>query len=200
MAIILGIDPGSQVTGYGLLDCSGGSPRYLASGCIRLTTQATMADRLRHLYESLQQLVSEHSPTYTVIEQVFVGKNANSALKLGQARGVALLAASLSAVPVFEYAPRAIKQAVCGTGGADKTQVQSMVVRLLKLSGTPAPDAADALAVALCHAHSMRYQRAVLPALQSPRAATSGATGGATGGATKGASRVASQVAAQVES
>ncbi|MBT8138431.1 MAG: crossover junction endodeoxyribonuclease RuvC [Gammaproteobacteria bacterium] len=166
MSTILGIDPGSRVTGYGLLNVAGGQTHYIASGCINLSAGLSMADRLQHLFESLQHLIAEYQPGCTAIEQVFVGKNASSALKLGQARGVALLAASLAALPVFEYAPRAIKQSVAGTGAADKAQVQSMVVRLLKLNGTPASDAADALAVALCHAHSMRFQRAVAPVMQ----------------------------------
>ncbi|MGB5325858.1 MAG: crossover junction endodeoxyribonuclease RuvC [Pseudomonadales bacterium] len=167
MSIILGIDPGSQVTGYGLVACAGGVPRYLASGCIRLVGEPSMSARLERLYRSLQEIASEYQPTEAAIEQVFVGKSASSALKLGQARGVAMLAAAQSGLPVFEYAARAIKQAVAASGAADKAQVQAMVVRLLNLNGTPAADAADALAVALCHAHSLRYQLAVAPAVKA---------------------------------
>ena len=162
MSIILGIDPGSRVTGYGVVATCGASmqPRYLASGCIRLDGKA-IAPRLQTIFESLQQLIEQYRPDEFAIEQVFVGKSASSALKLGQARGVALLAASMLDLPIAEYAARSIKQAVTGTGAADKEQVQSMVVRLLGLNAAPQADAADALAVALCHCQTARYLKRV---------------------------------------
>ena len=163
MSIILGIDPGSRTTGYGLVESRRGQPHYLASGCIRLVQQGNLAARLECLFASLQSLVSDYKPTEAAIEQVFVGKSAGSALKLGQARGVAVLVPALAGLEVHEYAARRIKQAVAGTGAADKMQVQSMVVRLLKLNAAPAEDAADALAVALCHLYSARHSRLLQP-------------------------------------
>lgn len=165
MSIVLGIDPGSRVTGYGLIDMGNGSgsvqPRYIASGCIRMD-DTDMAPRLVTIYNSISQLISDYSPDVAAIEQVFVGKSANSALKLGHARGAAMLAISMANLPLEEYAARAVKQAVAGTGAADKEQVQAMVVKLLRLNKAPAADAADALAVALCRAFSNnRYARAL---------------------------------------
>lgn len=158
MSIILGIDPGSRVTGYGVIatDSKAIQPRYIASGCIRLDGK-DIAPRLQVIFESLQQLIKQYQPDEFAIEQVFVGKNASSALKLGHARGVAILAATMQNLPVAEYAARSIKQAVTGTGAADKEQVQSMVTRLLALNAVPQADAADALAVALCHCYNTRY-------------------------------------------
>ena len=160
MSAILGIDPGSRVTGYGVIESSGKQPLYVASGCIRLP-DASLPERLKVLYNSLFELMEEYAPGAVAIEQVFVGKSAGSALKLGHARGVAMLAPTLENIPVFEYAARSIKQAVAGTGAADKEQVQSMVVRLLKLNAAPAVDASDALAVALCHLYSNKLSQLV---------------------------------------
>lgn len=153
MTVILGVDPGSRVTGYGIIEQQAGRCIYRTSGCIRLK-DAPLAERLRTIHDCLNALIQEHRPTCMAVEQVFVGKNASSALKLGHARGATILVAALQQLPVSEYAPRAIKQAVAGTGAANKEQVQQMVVRLLGLSSAPAADAADALAAALCHAHS----------------------------------------------
>jgi len=153
MAIILGIDPGSRLTGFGVINTVGQRIEYIASGCIR-TGAGDLADRLKVIFESVTQLIELHCPQQFAIEQVFMGSNASSALKLGQARGVAIVAASMQNLPVHEYAPRTIKQAVVGTGAADKEQVQHMVQRLLKLPGIPQADAADALAIAICHAHT----------------------------------------------
>ena len=163
-AIVLGIDPGSRVTGYGLIAVEGQRPRYLASGCIRLG-DAPLEQRLQTIFDALGELIAHHQPSAVAIEQVFVGKNATSALKLGHARGVALLAASIASLPVAEYTPRAIKQAVTASGAADKQQVQAMVVRLLQLSRKPASDAADALAIALCHAFTSAPLRAAKAAV-----------------------------------
>ena len=152
--IILGIDPGSRITGFGLINSVGGRKiEYIASGCIRAGT-GELPERLETIYKSVTELIQQYCPQEFAIEQVFMGKNADSALKLGQARGVAILAAQLASLPVHEYAPRTIKQAVVGTGSAGKEQVQQMVQRLLKLPGLPQADAADALAIALCHAHT----------------------------------------------
>lgn len=153
MSVILGIDPGSRVTGYGLVRVDRRNPVYLASGCIRLNDD-DLSLRLHKLYTSLNELLQQFQPSQAAIEQVFVGKNASSALKLGHARGAAMLAVANAEVPLAEYSARSVKQAVAGSGAADKEQVQHMVVRLLQLDKTPAADAADALAIALCHAFS----------------------------------------------
>lgn len=153
MAIILGIDPGSRVTGFGLINSVGQKNEYLTSGCIR-TGEGELAERLNLIFTGVNQLIEEYCPQEFAIEQVFMGRNADSALKLGQARGVAIVAATQQNLPVAEYSPRTIKQSVVGTGAADKSQVQHMVQRLLSLPGIPQSDAADALAIALCHAHT----------------------------------------------
>ncbi|MCA6064416.1 crossover junction endodeoxyribonuclease RuvC [Thalassolituus marinus] len=151
--IILGIDPGSRLTGFGVIRRVGQKTEYIVSGCIR-TGDGSLPDRLRKIYEGVSEIIETYQPQEFAIEQVFMGKNADSALKLGQARGVAILAASLRDLPVAEYAPRSVKQAVVGKGSADKEQVQHMVQHLLKLPGKPQADAADALAIAICHAHT----------------------------------------------
>lgn len=151
--IILGIDPGSRITGYGLIARRHGKLVYVASGCIRLKTDA-LPERLSQIFSSVGEVIKQYGPQQFAIEQVFMAKNPDSALKLGQARGAAIVAATQSQLPVAEYSARQIKQAVVGKGGADKSQVQHMVKHLLGLPGTPQADAADALAVALCHAHT----------------------------------------------
>ncbi|WP_028294198.1 crossover junction endodeoxyribonuclease RuvC [Oceanobacter kriegii] len=151
MSIILGIDPGSRLTGFGVIRVIGQKTEYLTSGCIRCG-EGEIPDRLNIIHSSISSLIDQVQPDQYAIERAFMGKNADSALKLGQARGVALLVAAQKGLPVFEYAPRAIKQAVTGMGGADKSQIQHMVQSLLKLPGKPQADAADALAIALCHA------------------------------------------------
>jgi len=151
--IILGIDPGSRLTGFGVIRRIGQKTEYIVSGCIR-TGEGELPARLKKIFDGVTELIATYQPQEFAIEQVFMGKNADSALKLGQARGVAILAAVNLAFPVAEYAPRTIKQAVVGRGGADKEQVQHMVQSLLKLPGKPQADAADALAIAICHAHT----------------------------------------------
>ncbi|MFO8046063.1 MAG: crossover junction endodeoxyribonuclease RuvC [Halomonas sp.] len=151
--LILGIDPGSRITGYGVLDVSTSIPRYVASGCIRIQAD-DLAQKLAQVYAGVSELIAVHSPAEFAIEQVFMAKNADSALKLGQARGTAIVCAANHGLPVSEYGPRQIKQAVTGTGSADKAQVQHMVTAVLGLSATPQADAADALAIALTHAHA----------------------------------------------
>lgn len=154
---ILGIDPGSRVTGYGVVELSAKGPRYLASGCIRPAAGA-FVDRLGEIYRGIDTLIREHAPDEVAIEEVFLATNPASALKLGQARGVAIAAAVAAELPVAEYAARRVKLAVVGTGKASKTQVQHMVRVLLGLSGVPAADAADALAIAICHVNTARLK------------------------------------------
>lgn len=152
---ILGIDPGSRLTGFGVLDFCGDTPTYVASGTVE-SMDGAFADRLRQIFDSVSGIVLEYRPDIVVIESVFMHKNAGSALKLGHARSAAICATFQHDLEVFEYAPREIKQAVVGTGAATKEQIQHMVVSILKLGGTPAPDAADALAAALCHGNQRR--------------------------------------------
>jgi crossover junction endodeoxyribonuclease RuvC len=155
MALILGIDPGSQKTGFGIIDALDGKHRYVTSGVIRLP-RAPLPERLKIIAENIGELVDNHGPTELSVEQVFLARSADAALKLGQARGAAIVACTLRGLEVCEYSARQIKQAVVGTGAADKTQVQHMVKVLLRLPGTPQEDAADALAAALCHANTRR--------------------------------------------
>ncbi|SIQ60150.1 Holliday junction endonuclease RuvC [Aeromonas sp. RU39B] len=153
MSIILGIDPGSRITGYGVLRVTGPRIEYLGSGCIR-TDCGELPERLKQVYDGVSEIITQFAPTEFAIERVFMARNADSALKLGQARGSAIVAAVNAGLPVSEYSATQIKQAVVGTGGAEKAQVQHMVMHLLKLPGTPQADAADALGVALCHLHT----------------------------------------------
>jgi crossover junction endodeoxyribonuclease RuvC len=155
MTLILGIDPGSRKTGFGIIEQRSGRSIYVTSGVIRLPS-ATLPERLKVIHDSLGDIVSLHGPQELAIEEVFLARDAKAAIKLGQARGAAIVACVNQGMPVFEYAARTIKQAVVGTGSADKEQVQHMVTRLLKLPASPAEDAADALAAALCHAHTQR--------------------------------------------
>ncbi|KLY26007.1 crossover junction endodeoxyribonuclease RuvC [Klebsiella oxytoca] len=152
MAIILGIDPGSRVTGYGVIRQVGRQLSYLGSGCIR-TKVDDLPSRLKLIYAGVTEIITQFQPDYFAIEQVFMAKNADSALKLGQARGVAIVAATNQDLPVFEYAARQVKQTVVGIGSAEKSQVQHMVRTLLKLPANPQADAADALAIAITHCH-----------------------------------------------
>jgi crossover junction endodeoxyribonuclease RuvC len=149
---ILGIDPGLRVTGYGLLDRAGQQLVYVASGVIR-TPDAALPERLKAILDSLNRVITEHRPHQVAVEKVFVNINPASTLLLGQARGAAICAAVYCSLPVSEYTALQVKQAVVGKGHAAKEQVQQMVRRLLALPGDPSPDAADALACAICHAH-----------------------------------------------
>ena len=153
--IILGIDPGSRVTGFGVIQFISNKYCYLGSGCIR-TSGDDLAGRLAIIFDGVSSIINDYKPNEFAIEQVFMAKNADSALKLGQARGAAIVAATQAKLPVAEYAARQIKQAVVGQGGAQKSQVQHMVMHLLELQKCPQSDAADALAIALCHAHSQQ--------------------------------------------
>jgi crossover junction endodeoxyribonuclease RuvC len=153
MTVILGIDPGSRVTGFGLIEVGGGQQRYLGSGVIRVQ-QDDLATRLGTIFEGVSEIIERYGPTEVAVEQVFMARNAASALKLGQARGAAIVAATRGGIPVFEYSARQIKLAVVGTGAAEKRQVQQMMLHLLALAEPPQEDAADALAAAICHANT----------------------------------------------
>lgn len=165
---IMGIDPGSRSTGYGVIDVTGVHAQHVASGCIH-TSATDLPQRLKTIYQGIAAVIAAYQPLEVAAEQVFMHRNADSALKLGQARGAALCAAVMAGLPVSEYAPRSVKQALVGSGAADKTQVQYMVALLLKLVETPAPDAADALAVAICHAHTYQSAQRGLPYMQRRR-------------------------------
>lgn len=150
-AIILGIDPGSCVTGYGIIQIDGSQLNYLDSGCIKIANRV-FSERLEKIFTGLQTVLQHYTPHEAAIEQVFMHINPNAALKLGQARGAALVAAGLAKLNVCEYSARQVKQSVVGYGAANKQQVQHMVRVLLNLDRTPQADAADALAIAICHA------------------------------------------------
>jgi crossover junction endodeoxyribonuclease RuvC len=152
---VLGLDPGSIRTGFGVVECGSGEPRHIASGMIRVQGES-LALRLRHIYEAICELVELHQPDEIAIERVFVHRNVDSALKLGQARGVTLCAAASRGAPVYEYAPRAIKLAVVGYGNAEKPQVAHMVRAMLAIEAQLQADAADALAICLCHGQNRR--------------------------------------------
>lgn len=154
MIVILGIDPGSRTTGYGVIKTDGKAVFYVNSGCIRVKGES-LREKIYEIYSGVSTLMTEHQPQAAVVEQVFLGKNVSSALKLGQARGAALAAIANHHIPIAEYAARTIKQSVVGNGAAEKSQVSHMVQYLLKLSGKPQIDASDALAIALCHAFHM---------------------------------------------
>lgn len=157
--ILLGIDPGSRITGYGVIDVAA-KPRYVASGCIRIAGD-DLAQKLARVYAGVSELIGLYRPGEFAIERVFLAKNADSALKLGQARGTAIVCAANHGLGVHEYAARQVKQAVTGNGGAEKSQVQHMVTALLSLEATPPEDAADALAIALTHAFARQGKLAM---------------------------------------
>ncbi len=151
--IIIGLDPGLGTTGWGVIRAEGNRLAHIANGQIKTAPQVPLAQRLLTLDVALTAVLTEHRPDLAAVEEVFVNANPQSTLKLGQARGVALLAAARAGLSVGEYAPRLVKKAVVGTGGADKTQVQAMLKILLPGAVLAGPDAADALAVAITHAH-----------------------------------------------
>jgi crossover junction endodeoxyribonuclease RuvC len=152
---ILGIDPGSRITGFGVVQVlRNGQLSYVASGCVRIPKDHSLSSRLKTVYDGVAEIIRTYQPTVLAIEKVFMAVNADSALKLGQARGAAILAGVNHALPVAEYTALQIKRAAVGKGHAQKTQVQHMVRALLKLPAAPGADAADALACAICHAHT----------------------------------------------
>ena len=156
VTLILGIDPGSLKTGFGVIRHEGSKSYYVASGVIRLPN-LSLPERLKVIFESICELIEEYQPEQFAIEHVFMAKSAASALKLGQARGAAIVAAVTHDLPVAEYEAKKVKQAVAGSGAADKAQVQQMVKTLLKLPAIPQEDAADALAIAICHANTHQH-------------------------------------------
>ncbi len=158
---VIGIDPGSVVFGYGLIEQNGSALIHLECGCHRIRDKSSFAARLKEIFVLIQEVLERFSPQAVAVEKVFVAHNVMSALKLGESRGVALLAASLKELPVYEYSTREIKQAVTGYGQADKPQIQKMVQKILKLPEVAAEDASDALAVAICHAQSEKMRKAV---------------------------------------
>lgn len=169
MARILGIDPGSLSTGYGIIDSEGQSLRYVSCGCIRTGGQ-DFSRRLSDIYFGVGRLMEEYRPDEVAVERAFVHKNADSALKLGQARAAAICGTLMKSLPLHEYTPKEVKLAVVGKGGAEKAQVQHMMRVLLGLKGSLQADSADALAVAVCHAHS-RGLKAQLAGLVRARGA-----------------------------
>lgn len=160
---ILGIDPGSRITGYGIIESNGKRNTYVAGGCVRMN-RSELPQRLSTIYRGIEEIIQQFNPDEVAIEKVFMHKNADSALKLGQARGAAICAVANMGLDVIEYSPNKIKQCVVGNGHADKQQIQHMIRILLRLTATPSSDAADALAVAVCHANNRAFaeQRATL--------------------------------------
>lgn len=150
---ILGIDPGSNITGFGVIDSDSRRLAYVASGAVKVG-ETVLSARLKTILEGVREIIASHHPDVIAVEQVFVNINPQSTLALGQARGAAICAAVLNDLPVFEYTALQVKQAVVGNGHASKEQVQEMVCRLLGLNGKPSTDAADALACAICHANA----------------------------------------------
>jgi crossover junction endodeoxyribonuclease RuvC len=179
MSLIIGIDPGSRLTGYGIIQKEGSKLTFVDAGTIRTET-AEMPERLKRIFAGVERIVKFYGPTEAAVEQVFMAQNPDSALKLGQARGAAIAALVNLDLQVAEYTARQIKQSVVGYGAAEKEQVQNMVMRILNLSIKPQQDAADALAAAICHAHASgsMSKMAVLNAL---------------GGMARGRSRVSSR-------
>jgi crossover junction endodeoxyribonuclease RuvC len=153
MSIVIGVDPGSRITGYGVIAWEKNTLRHVAHGQIR-TKSEDLSDKLLEIFDGLSQVIAEFNPTVASIEQVFTCHNHQSALKLGQARGSAMTALAKAGLAVNEYSAKQVKRAVVGYGGADKAQVQHMIRALLRLTKTPPADAADALAIAICHCHS----------------------------------------------
>ncbi|SHJ96955.1 crossover junction endodeoxyribonuclease RuvC [Desulforamulus aeronauticus] len=152
--IILGIDPGTAITGYGVVEAKGNSYKSIAYHCLRTGPELPLALRLKYLYQGLMEVITQYKPDCMAIEELFFNKNARTALAVGHARGIAMLAGANTGLPVAEYTPLQVKQAVTGYGKAEKLQVQFMVKTLLALQEIPKPDdVADALAVAICHAH-----------------------------------------------
>ena len=155
---VIGIDPGTLVCGYGVVDSVGSKMKAVHYGAVRVSRGMTFPERLVHIHRGLQEVIREHTPEVVAIERLFVGKNVKSAMRTGEGRGIAVLTAALEDLPVHEYTPAEVKKAVVGVGGAHKTQVQEMVRILLGLEKVPRPqDAADALAVAICHCQRLQF-------------------------------------------
>ncbi len=153
---IIGIDPGSRITGYGVIDEEAGKLQFVACGVIKTTPKYPFSHRLNEIFEGINEVIQVHNPVVAAVEDLFLATNPRSALKLGHARGAAVVAVTQNGLVVHDYSPRSVKQAVVGYGQAEKGQVQHMVKVLLGLAGSPSADAADALAVAMCHANQCR--------------------------------------------
>ncbi len=153
MQRIIGIDPGSRITGYGIVEAGHGKVTFVSCGVIKTTTRFPLANRLNEIFEGINEVIQLHDPEVAAVEEIFMSTNANSALKLGQARGAAVVAAMQNGLGVYDYSAKKVKRAVVGYGQAEKGQVQHMIRILLGLSASPSEDAADALAVAICHAN-----------------------------------------------
>jgi crossover junction endodeoxyribonuclease RuvC len=162
---IIGIDPGLRRTGWGIVETLGNSLRFVASGTVRSDDKAALAERLRQLHDGLSTVLHEHMPHEAAVEATFVNKDATATLKLGQARGVAMLVPALAGLAVAEYAPNAVKKTVIGVGHGDKKQIHMMVRVLMPRASFDSDDAADALAIAICHAHHRRSMAARLAAV-----------------------------------
>jgi crossover junction endodeoxyribonuclease RuvC len=158
---LLGLDPGLGTTGWGIIQADDNRLSHIANGQLKTDSGAPLPERLADLARQLEALIAEHAPEVAAVEEVFVNKNPQSTLKLGQARGVVLMCAARAGIGVGEYAPRLVKKAVVGTGGAEKAQVHAMVSRLLPGAKIAGPDAADALAVAITHAHHLASARRI---------------------------------------
>jgi len=154
---ILGIDPGSRLTGYGIIDSIPGKVGFVACGVIKTTVKYPLANRLNEIFDGINEVIQLHDPEVAAVEEIFMSSNANSALKLGQARGAAVVAAMQNGLGVHDYSAKKVKRAVVGYGQAEKGQVQHMIRMLLGLSKEPSEDAADALAVAICHANYQSF-------------------------------------------
>ena len=154
---VLGIDPGSRITGYGIIDVAPGQMVFVTCGTIRTREKAPLSFRLNEIFDGINEVIQVHGPQVAAVEQVFMASNPNSALKLGQARGAAVVAVMQNDLLVHDYTAKQVKQAVAGYGQAEKAQIQHMVRVLLNLSAQPSSDAADALAVAICHANQFRF-------------------------------------------
>jgi crossover junction endodeoxyribonuclease RuvC len=158
--LTLGIDPGTATTGWGLVEENGRGLQQISHGCVRTSPKKASSERLKQLFKELKAIIREHDPDHIAVEKLFFGKNVKTAISVGEARGVILLAASHAGVPISEYTPLQVKTAATGYGRAEKRQVQQMVKNLLGLNEIPRPDdAADALAVAICHLHSRKMNR-----------------------------------------
>ena len=153
MQRIIGIDPGSRITGYGIVEAGHGKVTFVSCGVIKTTTRFPLANRLNEIFEGINEVIQLHDPEVAAVEEIFMSTNANSALKLGQARGAAVVAAMQNGLGVYDYSAKKVKRTVVGYGQAEKGQVQHMIRILLGLSASPSEDAADALAVAICHAN-----------------------------------------------
>ena len=157
MQRIIGIDPGSRLTGYGVIDSIPGKVAFVACGVIKTTVKYPLANRLNEIFDGINEVIQLHDPEVAAVEEIFMSNNANSALKLGQARGAAVVAAMQNGLGVYDYSAKKVKRAVVGYGQAEKGQVQHMIRVLLGLSKEPSEDAADALAVAICHANQQFF-------------------------------------------